>query len=70
LLLKYNDLPDDFLVSYRNKIDNVTADEIRKVAGLYLAQEKAVVLIIGNDAVYRDISTTLYKIKRIEGKYD
>ncbi|MBU1184101.1 MAG: insulinase family protein [Proteobacteria bacterium] len=70
LLLKYNDLPDDYLVSYRNKIDNVTADEIRNVAGLYLAQEKAVVLIIGNDAVYRDISTTFYKIKRIEGKYD
>jgi len=66
LLLKYNDLPDDFLVSYRDKIDGVTAEAIRKAAGDYLNTERAVVLIIGNDAAYRDIVRRFDNVTKID----
>ncbi|MBU2054377.1 MAG: insulinase family protein [Proteobacteria bacterium] len=70
LLLKYNDLPDDFLASCRGKIDNVNADAIRKAAGLHLDPERAVVLIIGNEAVYRDIAKRFDRVLKIEGGHD
>ncbi|OHE24407.1 MAG: hypothetical protein A2Z43_03910 [Syntrophobacterales bacterium RBG_19FT_COMBO_59_10] len=70
LLLKYNDLPDDFLASYRGKIDNVNADAIRKAAGLHLDPERAVVFIIGNEAVYRDIAKRFDRVLKIEGGHD
>lgn len=70
LLLKYNDLPDDFLVSYRGKIDNVNAEAIRKAAGRHLDPERAVVLIIGSDTVYRDIAKRFDKVTKIIANYD
>jgi len=66
LLLKFNDLPDGFLISYRDRIDTVKANEIMEVAKLHLSPKKAVVLIIGNETTYRDISSMFQNIKRIE----
>jgi zinc protease len=66
LLLKFNDLPDGFLISYRDRIDKVKANEIMEAAKLHLSPKRAVVLIIGNETTYRDISSMFQNVKRIE----
>jgi zinc protease len=66
LMLEYEDLPEDYLITYRNNINNVTVEDVRKVAGEYLDPEKAIVLIVGNDMVYKEISSLYPEIKKIE----
>ncbi len=70
LMVEYNDLPGDFLSAYRDRIESIRVDEIRNVAGLHLATEKRVILIIGNSAVYQDLSATFKTIRKIEASHD
>jgi len=44
------DLPDDYLHTYRDRINAVTADEIQAVAQKYVTPEVAAVVIVGDAA--------------------
>jgi predicted Zn-dependent peptidase len=46
--LEYDNLPSDFLVTYRQKIENIPIDEIYKVAVKYLDKKNVVTLILGD----------------------
>jgi predicted Zn-dependent peptidase len=69
LMIEYECLSDDFLVAYRSKIGNVRAEDIRDTALRYLAPGRAIILIIGNDRVYQDISANFGKVTRIEAAF-
>jgi zinc protease len=69
LMIEYEGLSDDFLVAYRSKIGNVRADAIRDTALRYLAPGRAIILIIGNDRAYQDISANFGKVTRIEAAF-
>lgn len=66
LMIEYNDLPEDYLLTYRNNINNVTIKDISTVAGETLDPDKAIVLVVGNDQAYKDISTQFQEIGKIE----
>jgi len=66
MMLEYEDLPEDYLITYRSNINNVTSEEVRKTAADYLDPDRAIMLIVGNDAVYREISSRFPEIKKIE----
>ena len=69
LMIEYEGLSDDFLVAYRSKIGNVRAEDIRDTALRHLAPGSAIILIIGNDRVYQDISANFGKVSRIEAAF-
>jgi zinc protease len=66
MMIEYEDLPEDYLINYRNNINNVTTEDIRRVAGEHLDPEKAIILIVGNDLVYKEISASFKDIRKIE----
>jgi predicted Zn-dependent peptidase len=66
MMREYDQLSADYLDTYEDKINNVTADDIRKAAG-YLDPDGAVVLIIGNNKVIEEISRSFERVQRIEG---
>ena len=69
LMIEYVGLPDDFLETYRSKIEDVQAEDIREKAEQYLSPARAIILIIGSERVYRDISTNFGKVTRIEATF-
>lgn len=66
LMIEYEGLPDDYLATYRNKIASISTDDIVKVAGSHLDPQKAIMLIVGNDSVYREMSSLYRDMERIE----
>jgi zinc protease len=57
--LEYEKLPSDFLLNYRNKIENVTIEDLNKVAVKFLNKSKNVVLILGDSKKFDEPSTTI-----------
>lgn len=66
LMIEYEELPGDYLVSYRNNINKVNIEDVGRVAGEYLDPEKAIILIVGNDMVYKEISSVFPEIGKID----
>ena len=66
LMIEYEDLPEDYLITYRDNINNVKSDDVRKAARQHLDPEKAIILIIGNDAVCKEISASFKNVSTIE----
>jgi len=48
LMLEYNGLPEDFLKTYRPMIQQVSPDDLQRVAQKYLLQECETTLVVGN----------------------
>jgi zinc protease len=46
--LEYENLPSDFLLHYRNRIENVTIEDLKRVSMKYLNGNKNIVLILGD----------------------
>jgi zinc protease len=69
LMIEYDGLPDDFLTAYRSKIRNVRAEDIRDAAVQYLSRTRTIILIIGSDQVYQDISANFGKVTRIDATF-
>jgi len=69
LMIDYDGMPDDFLTTYRSKIGNVRAEDIRDNAVRYLSQARAIILIIGSDRVYQEISANFGKVTRIDARF-
>jgi predicted Zn-dependent peptidase len=56
--IEYEKLPADFLLNYRNKIENVTLKDLNKIAAKYLDKTKNVVLILGDSKKFDEPWTT------------
>jgi len=65
LMIEQQGLPEDYLITYRNNIANVSLDDVQKTASRFLDPEKAIILIIGNDEVYKEISRSFKEIVKI-----
>jgi predicted Zn-dependent peptidase len=65
-MIEYEELPEDYLVTYRNNINNVNIEDVGRVADEYLDPEKAIILIVGNDTVYKEISSVFPEIGKID----
>lgn len=46
--LEYDQLPDDYLLSYRDKIENVADEDVSRVAATYLDENNRIFLILGD----------------------
>lgn len=58
------DLPADYLLTYRDQINSVTAEEIRRVANKYVTTDKLAIVIVGDAAaVSEQIKTYAEKIE-------
>jgi zinc protease len=68
LMIEYEGLPEDHLVTYRPKIEKVTAADIREMA-TRLGPERAILLILGNDDVYREVASKFGKVSRVETNF-
>jgi zinc protease len=68
LMIEYEDLSEEHLLTYRPKIEKVTAADIRETA-MGLGPEKAILLIVGNDDVYREVASKFGKVTRVEANF-
>ena len=68
LMIEYEELSEDHLLTYRPKIENVTAADIREKA-IGLAPERTILLIVGNDDVYREVASKFGKVTRVEANF-
>jgi zinc protease len=48
--IRMYDLPDDYLQTYRDRINEVTAEDIQRVAQKYVRPEEAAIVIVGDAA--------------------
>ncbi|HEX8354655.1 MAG TPA: pitrilysin family protein [Pyrinomonadaceae bacterium] len=48
--LRMHGLPDDYLLTYRENIQRVTKEEVRRVAGLHVTPDRAAVVVVGDRA--------------------
>jgi zinc protease len=69
LMIEYDGISDDFLTAYRSKIGKVSAKDIRDAAVQYLSPDRAIVLIIGSELVYQDISANFDNVIRINATF-
>ena len=69
-LFAFDNLPDDFLRQYRQRITKLTTAEINKTAGNVLVPEDTMTLILGGEAGYRQIKEKYPDLKRIIVNYD
>ncbi|MBE9547522.1 MAG: insulinase family protein [Proteobacteria bacterium] len=49
MMIEYNKLPENFLTTYRTKIGNVTAEDLKRVAEKYLPPNRATILVVGKE---------------------
>jgi predicted Zn-dependent peptidase len=68
LMIEYEDLSEDHLLTYRPKIEKVNAADIRDAA-IGLSPERAILLIVGNEDVYREVASIFGKVSRIEATF-
>ncbi len=66
LMLEYNDLPEDFLSTYRGKINIVSLEDVKRVAQKYLSSESETILVLGNDTKFDEPLSRFGKVKKIE----
>jgi zinc protease len=68
LMVEYERLPEDYLATYRNRIAQVKAEDIKKMAVKYLSTDESVTLVVGNEDAYKQMITTFGNVTRIESK--
>jgi Predicted Zn-dependent peptidases len=68
MLIKYNKLPEDFLTTYRDRIEKVTIEELKRVAKKYLSRDRATILVVGNDRDFDKPLSHFGKVKKIEAQ--
>jgi len=66
LMLEYNDLPGDFLSTYRSNIAAVSPEDVNRAARAYLAQGSETILILGNEKQFDEPLSSLGEVNTIE----
>ena len=67
LMVEYDKLPEDYLVTYRNRIEKVSRDDVKRVALKYPPLEGAVILVVGNENAFDQPLSLFGKVNRIKG---
>jgi predicted Zn-dependent peptidase len=52
--IRMNDLPSDYLQTYRDNVQRVTKEEVRRVAVRHVTPERAAVVVVGDAAEIRE----------------
>ena len=52
--IRMHGLPDDYLHTYRDSVNAVTREEVRRVAGRHIDPERAAVVVVGDAAAVRE----------------
>ncbi|MCA1633505.1 MAG: insulinase family protein [Acidobacteria bacterium] len=52
--IKMHGLPEDYLQTYRERIQRVTIEEVRRVANAYITPERAALVVVGDAAEIRE----------------
>ncbi|HYA14781.1 MAG TPA: pitrilysin family protein [Syntrophales bacterium] len=68
LIIEYEHLPEDYLATYRDRIAQVKAEDLKKMAVKYLSTDEPVTLVVGNENAYKQMLTTFRNVSRIESK--
>lgn len=68
LMIEFDHLSDDHLLTYRSNIERVKAADIRD-ASIWIAPERAILLIVGNEDVYRELAAKFDNVTRIEASF-
>ncbi len=65
--IKMFDLPDDYLLTYRDRVNAVTADEIQRVAQSHVTPDRAAIVVVGDAA---EISEQIQPYANVIELYD
>jgi zinc protease len=65
--IKMLDLPDDYLLTYRDRVNAVTADEIQRVAQTHVTPDRAAIVVVGDAA---EISEQIQPYANVIELYD
>jgi zinc protease len=63
LMLEFDQLPQDYLLTYQDRITRVSSEEVASVAGRYLLPEETVTLVMGQE---KDFDQPLTAFGRVE----
>jgi len=63
---KYYGYPDDFLLRTKGKIEQVTADDVLRVAKKYLRPDKMKILVVGNADTFKKSLLTLGSLTTVD----
>lgn len=66
--IEYDKLPEDYLLTYREKMAAVTRGGIRKVLSKYIIEDDSTVMVLGNDEALRQVRSIYSKVKEIDLK--
>lgn len=69
-LLAFDRLPDDFLSQYPQRITSLTPVDIKNTAGIVLAPEDSITLILGSEDGYKKLMEKYPAFKIIKVSYD
>jgi len=67
LMMEYDNLPGDYLATYRDRIAKVRAEDLMQIANKYLSPDEAVILVVGNENAYNQMVSSFGTVSRIEG---
>lgn len=66
MMNEYNKLPEDYLITFRDNIGKISADDVKIVADKYLSFDDAVILVVGNKKVYDLLKSSFGDIHKLE----
>jgi zinc protease len=52
--IRMHELPEDYLHTYRDRVNRVTREEVRRAANLYVTPDRAAVVVVGDAAAVRE----------------
>jgi len=65
MMLEYNDLPEGFLVTYRDKVNKVSSEDLQRVAVKYLSDKGEVIFVLGNEKGFDKPLSSFGKVNKI-----
>jgi predicted Zn-dependent peptidase len=70
LMREYDGLPDDFFATYRDNINSVSREDVKRVALHYLSKKSESILVLGNDKKFDKPLSSFGHVNKIEVKND
>jgi predicted Zn-dependent peptidase len=67
MMLEYDSLPDDYLITYRDTIQKIFLEDVRFVAKKYLSFDRGVTLVVGNERAYHLLKSEFGEIHTMGG---
>jgi zinc protease len=65
MMLEYQKLPEDFLISFQDNINGVTSEDLQRVAARYLADRYETIFVLGNEKEFDKPLNSLGKVNKV-----